>query len=308
MAAPPQLLAASNPYGMARDIAKQHSDTRTAESNRKFVAEHSESAHRVSMENAYATYTYVSHGNRYFAVGAARCAFFYPPPVVGDARFVLLPHCIAKRAVAVLTAPQISSRDHSTDFVAVELDGNPLGDDAPLPPWPVYNAGKHLGQSVYGWSNTGDVGGNALAEDGEGKSLIFNDTICKGGHACQSGTLMFSAATDSPIGVFLRGGRAASLQVFRQRIVRLPPIKALVHHKVLSGGGLADQKGSAVYCTKKGAYQLQKEGGGRVVRLRSRGKVYAGVLIANVPAVASFTGATVPGASRPFPCKESDDQ
>ena len=89
-------------------------------------------------------YTYVTHGGRFYAVGAAHCAFYCAPPFAAKShRFVTLPRRITDGAVALFTAHSVTEDQRAGDFVAVELATNPLGDGAYLPPWPAFDASRH---------------------------------------------------------------------------------------------------------------------------------------------------------------------
>ena len=265
---------------------------------RDFVVSDEEDA---MLSGASATFTYVHDGGKYYAIGAAHCALYYPPPfgrrVAGKntLRFVCLPPCISKIAKRVLTAEHVSGV-RSTDFVAVELACKPpLGKEPPQ--WPVpFSESSHGGHSVYGWSNSGHLGGHALVFDSASKTLSF---IKERGEAGQSGTLMYSSHTHEPLGVYF-GVRSSRTNLKpRGQIVSLPRPDTLRCHAVVR-----PTQSRFEYITQMGPFRIKRlEGSGKVdgvLALQDRRSLQSGVFIAHCRGV-DFHGAKVCGASRPTP-------
>ena len=92
--------------------------------------------------------------------------------------------------------------------------------DSEFPPWPQWDSNKHAGDPVYGWANSGHLGGLGVVEDKSNNTLSF---ILDRGEPGQSGSLMYSTATHTPVGVFF-GVRAtrANMVTPRGQIVRAP--------------------------------------------------------------------------------------
>ena len=163
--------------------------------------------------------------------------------------------------------------------------------DSEFPPWPQWDSNKHAGDPVYGWANSGHLGGLGVIEDKANNTLSF---ILDRGEPGQSGSLMYSTATHTPVGVFF-GVRATRTNMVtpRGQIVRAPLLEDLLRHEVVS------QRHRLKYVTRSGVHRLS-HGNGCVVHLRdySDGREYPGILIENTAGV-RFIGASVCGAARP---------
>ena len=150
---------------------------------------------------------------------------------------------------------------------------------------------------MYGWSNSGHMGGRGLVEDTAHGTLSF---ILERGEPGQSGTLLFSSATHSPIGVYF-GVRAIMHPHMspRGQIVLVPPPEDLLRHDLVPNG----KKRRGTYGTQTRNYRLTFDAASKhTVCLRDQ-HLFSGVLIGNSPALASFCGSWVVGASRPVPLK-----
>lgn len=266
---------------------------------RDFVVVDGNGGEKAMLSGDIATYTYVRHGARYFALGAGHCAFYYPPPYTkkvkgkGDAlRFVCLPLGLTKIAKSVLTAAHISSV-RATDFVAIELKHNPLPVEPPQ--WPVpFSQACHGGHSVYGWANSGYIGGHALVNDHVNGTLSF---IEERGEAGQSGALLYSSHTHEPLGVYFgtREQSAATALTPRGQIVPLPHPDTLTCHEIKR-----TPKRRFDYWTQSGPYSVKWVEKMGATALLDEGQWQAGVFIGHCSGVA-FHGAKVCGSCRPAP-------
>ncbi len=184
------------------------------------------------LQRAVGTYTCVKHGKGVFVLGAAQCAYFLPGNSERNHRFVFLPPTVcAAGVIAVHRHWNLSGAgfDPCTDFIAVEVERAPAGvNTTNLPSWPLHvkewpPRGVY-GRSVYGRSTGGSIGGFCLTDNGSIACFVTNQEEPR-----QLGTLLYSTATEQPIGVMRRVTCARPGYYPRGICVPIPHLDELKH-------------------------------------------------------------------------------
>jgi hypothetical protein len=150
------------------------------------------------VEGTAATFTFVQHQphgvRRFFAIGAAHCAFYYKS--LGEGTFVFLPESVARMEVSrvyyhpKMCHPCITDAEdtYKMDFVAVEVSVPMVDDDwKNCTRWPDAQNRPHSALVVAGKSNSGLVSGTNMCLKNSYYAFVEQT-----GEPGQSGTLMFT--------------------------------------------------------------------------------------------------------------------